>query len=205
MKTSTFEQLSQIDCSAHTEKKGNFTYLSWTWAWGILKKHCPDGTFKKHLFDNKPYMLDENGYAYVMVSVTVEGETSTEVLPVLDNRNNPIQNPTSFHINTSLQRALVKAIAYTGLGLYIYAGEDLPDAEQEPTTDEAITTAQSKVTTIKAITQAQAAQINRLIEETGSNSVAFLNFAGADSVDAIPRSKYEEVHDALLSKKEKTA
>ena len=62
-----------------------------------------------------------------------------------------------------------------------------------------------KVTTIKAITQAQAAQINRLIEETGSNSVAFLNFAGADSVDAIPRSKYEEVHDALLSKKEKTA
>ena len=116
MKTSTFEQLSQINCNDHVQTKGKFSYLSWTWAWAILKKHVPDATFEKHLFNGLPYMVDANGYAFVSVSVTAEGDTLTEVYAVLDNRNQPIKNPTSYQINTSLQRCLVKAIAYTGLG-----------------------------------------------------------------------------------------
>ena len=72
-------------------------------------------------------MIDVSGYAYVQASVTVEGITLSETFPVLDNNNKPIANPKSFDVNTALQRCLVKAIAYHGLGLYIYAGEDIPD------------------------------------------------------------------------------
>ena len=181
MKVSTFEILSKIDCNDHTEKKGKFTYLSWAWAWGILKKHCPDATFEKHLFDNKPYMLDDNGYAYVMVSVTVEGETSTEVYPVLDNSNKPLQNPNSFFLNTALQRGLVKAIAYTGLGLYIYAGEDLPEED--------------------SINAEQAKTITNLIHETNSNMHMFLEFAKCKTVETIPSSKFDEIYKKLIQKK----
>jgi hypothetical protein len=129
-----FETLSQINVNEHTEKKGKFTYLSWAWAWATLKKHYPASTFEKHQFQRShqqgtgisPYMLDESGYAYVQASVTVEGITLSETFPVLNNNNKPIQNPSSFDVNTALQRCLVKAIAYHGLGLYIYAGEDIP-------------------------------------------------------------------------------
>jgi hypothetical protein len=129
-----FETLSQINVNEHTEKKGKFTYLSWAWAWATLKKHYPASTFEKHQFQRShqqgmgisPYMLDESGYAYVQASVTVEGMTLSETFPVLNNKNKPIQNPSSFDVNTALQRCLVKAIAYHGLGLYIYAGEDIP-------------------------------------------------------------------------------
>ena len=72
-------------------------------------------------------MIDEEGFAYVQVSVHVEGETQTEVFPVLNHSNKPIRSPSSFDVNTALQRALVKAIAMLGLGLYIYAGEDVPE------------------------------------------------------------------------------
>ncbi len=133
---SVFDTLSQINVNDHTEKKGKFTYLSWAWAWATLKKHYPNSTFEKHQFHHQnsssisgtaPYMIDVSGYAYVQASVTVEGITLSETFPVLDNNNKPIANPKSFDVNTALQRCLVKAIAYHGLGLYIYAGEDIPD------------------------------------------------------------------------------
>ena len=128
---STFEKLKGVDCSQHVEKKGKFTYLSWAWAWATLKEHAPDATFHKHTFgeagSEKPFMLSDDGFAYVMVTVTVEGSELTEIMPVLNHSNKPIANPNSFDVNTALQRCLVKAIAFHGLGLYIYAGEDLPD------------------------------------------------------------------------------
>jgi hypothetical protein len=134
----SFKQLNAIDCTKHVEKKGKFTYLSWAWAWQTLKDHCPDATFRKHTFsarDNDgvqvPFMVDEAGYAYVMVTVTVDGLEATEIMPVLNHSNKPIQNPNSFDVNTALQRTLVKAIAFHGLGLYIYAGEDV-NPVQEP-------------------------------------------------------------------------
>lgn len=133
-KKSVWETLSAINVNEHTEKKNGLTYLSWAWAWGMLKKHYPEAKFQKHT-DAKglPYFKDEHGFAFVMVSVEVEGLTHTEVFPVLNHRNGAIQNPDAFAVNASLQRALAKAISYHGLGHYIYAGEDVPmDAEPEP-------------------------------------------------------------------------
>jgi hypothetical protein len=132
-----WERLSQIDVNEHTEKKGNLTYLSWAWAWGTLKNEYPSASFHKHFFDHitkdgemkLPYTIDGEGYAYVRVTVKVEDEEVTETLPVLGGNNRPVKNPDSFAVNTSLQRCLAKAIAYCGLGHYIYAGEDTAPIE----------------------------------------------------------------------------
>ena len=132
--------LSAIDCSKHVEKKNGFTYLSWAWAWSILKQHYPTAHYTKHLFqvngNQLPYMLDADGNAYVTVTVKIlDGsnpngvsaiESATEIMPVLNHANRPIKNPNSFEVNASLQRCMVKAIAALGLGCYIYAGEDMP-------------------------------------------------------------------------------
>ena len=141
--SNSYEVLSKIDCSKHVEKKGKFNYLSWSFAWDTLKTHCPEATFEKHTFfkgddvgSRIPYMRDAEGYAYVMVTVKVDGQSSTEIMPVLNHSNKPIQNPNSFDVNTALQRCLVKAIAFTGLGLYIYAGEDLPEVAPYSPKDE---------------------------------------------------------------------
>lgn len=129
-KKSVWETLSAINVNDHTEKKNGLTYLSWAWAWGVLKKHYPSATFTKHIHDNGlPFIKDENGNAYVSVTVTVEGESATELFPVLDYKNKSIRNPDSFAVNTSMQRALAKAISYHGLGHYIYAGEDVPQED----------------------------------------------------------------------------
>ena len=129
---SVWEKLSKIDVNDHTEKKNGLTYLSWAWAWGVLKNEYPEATFEKHVQpDGMPYIKDENGYAFVQVTVTVEGISATELFPVLDYRNKAIPDPNAFEVNTALQRGLAKAIAYHGLGHYIYAGEDLPQSDGE--------------------------------------------------------------------------
>ncbi len=131
---SAFQTLSKIDVSEHTEKKGNYTYLSWAWAVKVLLENFPDATWEVHtFFDNSvetPYMRTEAG-AFVQVSVTVEGVRRTQVHPVLDHVNKSVDNPNAFQINNSIQRCLAKAIALHGLGLYIYAGEDLPTEPEE--------------------------------------------------------------------------
>ena len=129
----TFELLNKVDVSKFTEKKGQFNYLSWAHAVRELLKVCPEATWEVHLFENtdgmkQPYMKNGTG-SYVQVSVDVEGVIRTQIHPVLDHRNQPIDNPTSFQINTSIQRCLAKAIALHCLGLYIFAGEDLPEAD----------------------------------------------------------------------------
>ena len=133
LRDNTFEKLNKIDVSRFVEKKGQFNYLSWAHAVRELLKACPNATWEVHLFDNsdgtkQPYMKNGTG-VYVQVSVNVEGVIRTQVHPVLDNRNNPIEQPNAFQINTSIQRCLAKAIALHGLGLYIFAGEDLPEPD----------------------------------------------------------------------------
>jgi len=130
-KKSVWETLSAIDVKDKTKKKGDMTYLPWAWAWGALKEKYPEATFKKHIHDGMAYIKDEKGNAFVEVTVTVEGISATELYPVTDYKNNAISNPDAFQVNTALQRALVKAIAYHGLGHYIYAGEDLPQIDGE--------------------------------------------------------------------------
>jgi len=130
-KLSVFETLSGIDVSNMTERKGQFTYLSWTHAWKAVKDNYPESTFVKTVYsDNQdnclPFMRDTKGNTWVGVSVTIQGITIEEVFPVLDNRNKAMQFPDSFSVNTAHQRCLTKALAYHGLGINVYAGEDLP-------------------------------------------------------------------------------
>jgi len=125
----TFDKLFKIDVSKYVKKKGNFNYLSWAYAVQELKKVCPTarwGVTKAE--DGSPFFETECGF-FVEVWVDVDGVNLSQVHPVLDNRNQPIEKPNSFQINTSLQRALAKAIALHGLGLYIFAGEDLPEPD----------------------------------------------------------------------------
>tara|TARA_R100000742_G_C4213236_1_gene39025 strand:+ start:17 stop:619 length:603 start_codon:yes stop_codon:yes gene_type:complete len=129
---SAFSVLSKIDVSEHTEKKGKFTYLSWAWAVRILLENFPEATWRVHTFADvvnteSPYMRTDAG-AFVQVTVTVNEIERTQVHPVLDHMNKTVVEPNAFQVNNSIQRCLAKAISLHGLGLYIYAGEDLPQA-----------------------------------------------------------------------------
>tara|TARA_A100001011_G_scaffold135564_1_gene142979 strand:- start:14992 stop:15567 length:576 start_codon:yes stop_codon:yes gene_type:complete len=126
-KTNYFTELDKVNVTEEMEKKGQFNYLSWAYAVRELKKRHPETTWEVHEFgENKtPFIATECGY-FVKVTVTVEGVPATQVHPVLDNRNKTIEKPNAFQINTSIQRCLAKAIALHGLGIHIFAGEDLP-------------------------------------------------------------------------------
>lgn len=132
-KRSVFDTLNAINVNEHAEKKGNLTYLSWAWAWQEVKKACPDATYT--IYENQQgwnYFTDGRT-CWVKTGVTINGIEHIEYLPVMDNRNNsiPLERVTSFSVNTAIQRSLTKACARHGLGLYIYAGEDLPQEEAE--------------------------------------------------------------------------
>jgi hypothetical protein len=132
MNMSVFEKLYEINVNEHVEQKGNFSYLSWAWAVAELRKASPTATWEVVKHNGLPFCATSAGY-FVEVAVTVDGITLSQIHPVLDNNNKPIPSPNAFQINTSIQRCLVKAIALHGLGLYIYAGEDLPDIDPVPT------------------------------------------------------------------------
>ena len=125
-----FQQLSSINVNSKTEKKGKFTYLSWAFAWAELKKVSPTATSKVYHDDNTnmPYFASKAG-VIVKVGVTIEGLEHINYLPVMDFRNAsiPADKVNMMDVNKAIQRCTVKAIALHGLGLYIYAGEDLPE------------------------------------------------------------------------------
>jgi hypothetical protein len=121
--------LLKLNVNDHVEKKQNLSYLSWAWAWAEALKADPAATFEVKLFDGKAYM-DINGTGMVWVTVTVFNKPMTCFLPVMNHRNQPIQNPDAFQVNTAIMRCMVKGLALHGLGLYIYAGEDLPQSEE---------------------------------------------------------------------------
>ena len=130
-KISVFEVLSAINVNEHTEKKNGLTYLSWAWAWQEVKKHYPDAFYT--IYENKDglnYHTDGRT-CWVKTGVTIDGLEHIEYLPVMDYRNASItvDKVTSFDVNKAIQRSLTKAVARHGLGLYIYAGEDLPEGE----------------------------------------------------------------------------
>lgn len=131
---SVFETLNSINVNDKTEKKNGLTYLSWAWAWGETKKVYPNAIYT--IYENKDgwnYFTDGKT-CWVKTGVTIEDLEHIEYLPVMDYRNKSItlDNVTSFDVNKAIQRSLTKALARHGLGLYIYAGEDLPDGEEEP-------------------------------------------------------------------------
>jgi hypothetical protein len=120
-------ELLKIDVGNHIEKKNGLSYLSWAWAWAEVLKVDPGATWEAVEYGDRPAMFLPDGTALVRVVVTIKGQARTCMLPVMDNRNKAIKNPDAFAINTALMRCLAKCIAMHGLGLYIYAGEDLPE------------------------------------------------------------------------------
>ena len=126
-----FNDLYAVNVNGHTEKKNGLTYLSWAWAWGEIKKRHPDATYTVYEnADGWNYHTDGRT-CWVKTGVTVNGIEHIEYLPVMDYKNKSIsiENVTSFDVNKAIQRSLTKACARHGLGLYIYAGEDLPEEE----------------------------------------------------------------------------
>jgi hypothetical protein len=126
----------KTNVNEHTEKKNNLTYLSWAWAWAEALKADPEAIYKIEMFGDRCFM-DINGTAMVFVTVTLFGKPMTCQLPVMDYRNKAIPNPDAFAVNTAIMRCMTKALGLHGLGLYIYAGQDIPDGESdEGTPDE---------------------------------------------------------------------
>ena len=127
-----FETLCSLNVNDKTEKKNNLTYLSWAWAWQTFVKVYPQAKYEVVKNENMmPYFKDESG-AFCYTRVTAGSITHEMWLPVMDYKNQPIKNPNAFEINKTLMRCLTKNLAMFGLGLYIYAGEDLPEGEEAP-------------------------------------------------------------------------
>lgn len=122
-----WKNLSAVNVNGNTEVKGNFTYLSWTWAWSVMMAEYPNTsyTFTDRVFSD--------GSMEITCELTIVDGDETLVrsmwLPVMGNKNQALLNPTSTDINKAKMRTLVKALAMVGLGIYIYAGEDLPEVE----------------------------------------------------------------------------
>ena len=132
---SVFQVLNSINCNEHTEQKNGLTYLSWAWAWQMVKQNFPDATYT--IYENKDGLLfhTDGKTAWVKTGVTINGLEHIEYLPVMDfkNKSITIDQITSFEVNKAVQRSLTMACARHGLGLYIYAGEDLPDGDSKVT------------------------------------------------------------------------
>ena len=148
-----FNTLSRTDVNEKAESKNGLKYLSWAWAWAEVKKAYPDANYIVHEYDGKPYLNDENLGYMVSTKVTICGETIPMHLPVMDSSNKAqkstdytydtkykkgllVKAATMFDINTAIMRCLVKNLAMFGLGLYIYAGEDLPEVDPSVLTED---------------------------------------------------------------------
>lgn len=133
MDRSVFEELMAVNVNDRKQKKGKFDYLSWAYAWAEVKQRYPDST--STVYENADGMAyhTDGRTAWVKVGVTINGQEHIEYLAIMDNYNNamPLEKITARNVCDSIQRAMVKAIARHGLGLYIYAGEDIPKETPE--------------------------------------------------------------------------
>lgn len=127
-----FVTLNNINVNGKTEKKNGLTYLSWAWAWAEVKKLFPTATYTIYEAANGCFYHTDGRTCWVKTGVTIDGLEHIEYLPVMDYRNASIalEKVTSFDVNKAIQRSLTKAVARHGLGLYIYAGEDLPEVDK---------------------------------------------------------------------------
>ena len=173
---SKYLDLRKIDVSEHIEKKNNLSYLSWAWAVDTLLQQDPTATWEY----KEPAKFNET--LMVFCSVTAFGKTMTAQLPVMDYRNKAIVNPDAFAVNTAMQRCLAKAIALHGIGLYIYSGEDIPDAPAK----EVVKTTESDLTNAK----------NKLLEASKKGELKQAFFALSPEIQAELREYANELKKA---------
>ena len=133
MEKSVFETLFEVNVNDHVEKKNGLSYLSWPYAWAEVKKRFPDANYKVYETESGCIYFTDGRTCWVKTGVEIAGLEHIEYLPIMDYKNKSIslENVTSFDVNKSIQRSLTKALARHGLGLYLYAGEDLPEIEIE--------------------------------------------------------------------------
>ena len=192
----TFKILNDINISDKTKEKMGLKYLSWAYAWGELLKHYPDATmtvYTRTINSTETVEVTDNGVkkttvntsqqeipyftdgrtCFVKVGVTIQGIEYIEYFPVMGLRNDAIKanNVTMTDVNKSIQRAFVKACARHGLGLYIYAGEDLPETEKnapvEVSTSNDFATVKKDVINLaqKLLNSAVENEVSRYIQE----------------------------------------
>jgi Protein of unknown function (DUF1071) len=210
-----FARLLAIDVTRHIEHKAGFAYLSWPYAVAQLRQADPGATWEVKRFNGLPYLHTDLGF-FVEVAVTVQGLTLSQIHPVLDGRNRPIAAPTAFEINTSIQRCLVKAIALHGLGLSLYAGEDLAgitdagEAQPFPTrpapsplraVDTPTKPQPPRPPAGDVATPNQVRYLERLIDEAGIDVHQLLDYFGFDSLETVSRSEVDRVIRAIQSKR----
>lgn len=173
---SVFERLNAINVNDHVEKKNGLSYVSWPFAWAEVKKAFPDATYTIYERPDGVIYWTDGRTAWVKTGLTIEGLEHIEYLPIMDSRNRsiPLENITSFDVNKSIQRSLTKAAARHGLGLYIYAGEDLPESEKpekEPEEPEELEAPASEAQRQTIIKRSSAAQLEKLNEKYGNGLV----------------------------------
>lgn len=177
-------KLLSENVNEHIEKKGQLKYLSWAWAWAEALKADASATFEVKMFGDLPY-CSIGQTCMVWVTVTLFGKPLMCQLPVIDNRNKPIINPDAFAVNTSIMRCLAKAVALHGLGLYIYAGEDLP----EQLVDDGL------------ISSSQEADILALAREVGADIPKMAAHYQCKRFTELPLDMFDVIIKALESKR----
>lgn len=205
MANNYFEELNSINVSDKIEKKNELSYLSWAWAWGELKKKFPDATYT--IYENAQgwFYHTDGKTCWVKTGVTVNGIEHIEYLPVMDfkNKSIPVENVTSYDVNKAIQRSLTKAVARHGLGLYIYAGEDLPEGEKESEAEkkpEAEKTVAEKPAKELKATAKQIELLHKLIPE--SDWQKMLDWVGIKKVEDMTAQKASEIITAKTKKED---
>lgn len=215
-----FDELNAINVNDKTEKKKSggteLTYLSWTWAWAEVKKRFPDAHYEIVMHNGLPYVYDENTGYMVFTNVTIDGITHTMWLPVMDGANKAMKNQpytystkyngektvdaaTMFDVNKTIMRCLVKNLAMFGLGLYIYAGEDLPEVEvEEQKTAQEV--AKKKLEKIDAV---QLEALKAILAGNGIDEKTVFDLYKLKSLEEVTNQKYENIQSHLEDIKKK--
>lgn len=190
-----FAELNGVDVSEHVEKKNGLSYLSWAWAWAELKKRYPLSFYTVYETADGEILFKDPIGAHVKTSVTIVWEEqdgihqheAVEMLPVMDFKNKavPYESIDSMMVNKTVQRSLTKAIARLGLGLYIYAGEDMPEESEESKKDRAEIIKQVGAA-VKSITvNMQAAEKKKFADEIIVPTIGMMNFNLCNDADKL--------------------
>ena len=215
-----FEELNAINVNDKTEKKKSggteLTYLSWTWAWAEVKKRYPDAHYEIMMHDGLPYVYDENTGYMVFTTVTIDGISHMMWLPVMDGANKAMKSKpytystkyngektveaaTMFDVNKTIMRCLVKNLAMFGLGLYIYAGEDLPETEAE----EQKTAQEVAKKKLEKIDSGQIEELKKTLSENGIDESFVLSLYKLKDLSEVTNQKLENINSHLSDIKKK--